>query len=177
MTFHLEGPWLSSISTRKRAEKITKAQRDELDRNWRDRNRRLKEIGLPKQTFEEFLDFVHGRKEEKASAGQFRATRPTQPTPNQKRKVAYADKSGIPTLAYRTQTKRVDNDNMDTGAQTVSVPLEITRPDVWIKGPTSSKPAPTYTGTKVIGIGTMHKSNMVPIFNDEEAVDISKMRR
>jgi hypothetical protein len=35
----------------------------------------------------------------------------------------------------------------------------------------------TYTGTKVKGIGTMHKSNAVPIFSDEEAVDISKMRR
>ena len=34
-----------------------------------------------------------------------------------------------------------------------------------------------YTGTKVKGIGTMHKSNAVPIFSDEEAVEISKMRR
>jgi hypothetical protein len=35
----------------------------------------------------------------------------------------------------------------------------------------------TYTGTKVKGIGTMHKSNAVPIFSDEEAVEISTMRR
>ena len=35
----------------------------------------------------------------------------------------------------------------------------------------------TYTGTKVKGIGTMHKSNAVPIFSDQEAQDISKMRR
>ena len=34
-----------------------------------------------------------------------------------------------------------------------------------------------YTGTKVKGIGTMHKSNAVPIFSDQEAQDISKMRR
>jgi hypothetical protein len=34
-----------------------------------------------------------------------------------------------------------------------------------------------YTGTKVKGIGTMHKSNAVPIFSDEEAQDIAKMRR
>lgn len=34
-----------------------------------------------------------------------------------------------------------------------------------------------YTGTKIKGIGTMHKSNAVPVFSDEEAVDISKMRR
>jgi hypothetical protein len=34
-----------------------------------------------------------------------------------------------------------------------------------------------YTGTKIKGIGVMHKSNSVPIFSDEEAVDIAKMRR
>ena len=34
-----------------------------------------------------------------------------------------------------------------------------------------------YTGTKILGIGTMHKSNAVPIFSDEEAVEISRMRR
>ena len=39
------------------------------------------------------------------------------------------------------------------------------------------KPAKQYTGTKVKGIATMHKSNAVPIFSDEEAVDISRMRR
>jgi len=34
-----------------------------------------------------------------------------------------------------------------------------------------------YTGTMVKGIATMHKSNAVPVFSDQEAVDISKMRR
>lgn len=34
-----------------------------------------------------------------------------------------------------------------------------------------------YTGTKIIGIGTMHKSNAVPIFSDNEAKEISSMRR
>ena len=34
-----------------------------------------------------------------------------------------------------------------------------------------------YTGSKVKGIATMHKSNAVPVFSDEEAIDISKMRR
>ena len=39
------------------------------------------------------------------------------------------------------------------------------------------RPVPVYTGTKIKGIGTMHKSNAVPIFSDEEAVAISQMRR
>jgi hypothetical protein len=44
-------------------------------------------------------------------------------------------------------------------------------------GIASSKPRMQYTGTKMIGIGTLHKSNAVPIFSNEEAIDIAKMRR
>lgn len=43
--------------------------------------------------------------------------------------------------------------------------------------PAVKKEAPVYTGTKIKGIGTMHKSNAVPIFSDDEAKDISSMRR
>jgi len=42
---------------------------------------------------------------------------------------------------------------------------------------TAAKPAKVYTGTKMLGIGTMHKSNSVPIFSDQEAVEIATMRR
>ena len=38
-------------------------------------------------------------------------------------------------------------------------------------------PPKVYTGTKVKGIATMHKSNAVPVFSDQEAIEISKMRR
>lgn len=44
-------------------------------------------------------------------------------------------------------------------------------------GNATLKPAKLYTGSKVKGIATMHKSNAVPVFSDEEAIDISKMRR
>ena len=49
--------------------------------------------------------------------------------------------------------------------------------DTGHSGPISSKQTPQYTGTKMLGIGTMHKSNAVPIFSDDEAVAISNMRR
>ena len=35
----------------------------------------------------------------------------------------------------------------------------------------------SYTGEKIKGIGTMHKSNAVPIFTDNEAKEIASMRR
>jgi hypothetical protein len=34
-----------------------------------------------------------------------------------------------------------------------------------------------YTGDNIVGIGTMHKSNAVPIFNDNQAKDLATMRR
>lgn len=43
--------------------------------------------------------------------------------------------------------------------------------------PATKAPDKIYTGTKIIGIGTMHKSNAVPIFSDDEAKEISSMRR
>ena len=62
------------------------------------------------------------------------------------------------TTPYRRETPKID-----------SLPFT---------GGPCTMPAPkVYTGNLVKGIATMHKSNAVPVFSDEEAVDISKMRR
>lgn len=34
-----------------------------------------------------------------------------------------------------------------------------------------------YTGTKMLGIGTLHKSNAVPVFSEHEAQEMARMRR
>jgi hypothetical protein len=44
-------------------------------------------------------------------------------------------------------------------------------------GIAASKATQQYTGTKMLGIGVMHKSNSVPIFSDQEAIEIATMRR
>jgi hypothetical protein len=48
-----------------------------------------------------------------------------------------------------------------------------------IEGNCPKAPEKVYTGGNLVGIATMHKSNMVPIFaeNKEAAADIAKMRR
>jgi hypothetical protein len=48
---------------------------------------------------------------------------------------------------------------------------------MWVKGAVNVKQPQQYTGDKILGIGTMHKSNAVPIFTDQQAKDISTMRR
>lgn len=49
--------------------------------------------------------------------------------------------------------------------------------DTGHSGAVRTKDIPKYTGNKILGIGTMHKSNAVPVFSDEEAHDIATMRR
>lgn len=34
-----------------------------------------------------------------------------------------------------------------------------------------------YTGNKMLGVACMHKSNLVPVFSEDEAVEVSTMRR
>ena len=45
------------------------------------------------------------------------------------------------------------------------------------KGLAAKKEVQQYTGTAMLGIGQLHKSNAIPVFSKEDAVDISKMRR
>jgi hypothetical protein len=54
---------------------------------------------------------------------------------------------------------------------------KIASRDTGHTGAVYTRDIPQYTGTKIKGIGTMHKSNAVPVFSDEEAVAISQMRR
>ena len=59
------------------------------------------------------------------------------------------------------------------GREPQAIPI---RPDT--PGAVAARPPDKiYTGTKIKGIGTMHKSNAVPVFSDDEAREISSMRR
>lgn len=69
-----------------------------------------------------------------------------------------------------TYTQKVEPYRRDTGPKIPSL-------DPTNMAPCLKAPDKVYTGTMIKGIGTMHKSNAVPIFSDEEAIDIAKMRR
>lgn len=49
--------------------------------------------------------------------------------------------------------------------------------DTGFSGGTKPLQPMKYTGTKLLGIGVMHKSNSVPVFSQDEAIEISTMRR
>lgn len=43
--------------------------------------------------------------------------------------------------------------------------------------PALKKPAQQYTGTEMIGISVVHKSHLAPVFSQEQAEELAKMRR
>jgi hypothetical protein len=86
---------------------------------------------------------------------------------------------GVPSSAPKVTAKNVQGSLADSYKFSVPPGRELPRINSkdtgWI--PCTKGAEKVYTGTKVKGIGTMHKSNAVPIFSDEEAIEISKMRR
>jgi hypothetical protein len=75
-----------------------------------------------------------------------------------KKPVKYKAVTWQPTKSYVRETPRIPSLNTFGGSATKA-------------------PSKVYTGDKVVGIATLHKSNAVPVFNSQDAVDISKMRR
>lgn len=66
----------------------------------------------------------------------------------------------VPSKSYIRETRHYPSLPM-SGPMACTKPLEEVR----------------YTGDKMLGIGTLHKSNAVPIFTEEEAKDQATMRR
>lgn len=71
------------------------------------------------------------------------------------------------------KTKRPNLAMVPPGRETPHIPSKES------SGGVATKPVHGmyYTGDKMKGIGTLHKSNAVPIFTDEEARDQATMRR
>jgi hypothetical protein len=127
MSFHLEGPWLSTTGKKKGKKKWAsaeaKAKAEMLEESWK---------ALQKKWGME----AEEKKKRRAMTAEIYAPRP----------------------AFHRETEKIN-----------SLPFT--------GGPCTKPEQKVYTGTKIKGIGTMHKSNAVPIFSDEEAQDIAKMRR
>ena len=138
---HLVGPYLTTTNYKKRKTKMTKARVLQLEEGHKSHNKFLKSIRLAPVSYDEYVDYVHGRAPR---------TRRTAPEP-----LKVVDD-------YRRQVPTIPSLPMSTeGMQSACARKEPQK----------------YTGTLIKGIATMHKSNAVPVFSNEEAQDISKMRR
>ena len=124
MSFHLEGPWLSTTGKRRAKPKFASAE--------------------------------HKRQaEEQAAAWEMLKQKHAPKKPVLSKSFT---NSKMPKIVIPRSTDHIKS--LNTGI-----------------GIAARAPDKVYTGTKVKGIGTMHKSNAVPVFSDEEAVEISTMRR
>jgi len=149
MTMHL-AQGLSTISTRKRKVKITKARMAELHENWRQHNKRMKQSHMHDccyDTLEEYIDYCYGRVK-KPDPRDRKYFKPLRRTPDW-REIAMDDhRKKYPSLELAPEG-----------------------------GGCRKKESPVYTGTLIKGIATMHKSNAVPVIDDQHMIDIARMRR
>lgn len=77
------------------------------------------------------------------------------------KRVALASTPTIPPLTVPPGRETVRHPSRDSGFGNGTKPIHQLR----------------YTGTKMIGIGTLHKSNAVPVFSSDEATEMARMRR
>ena len=80
---------------------------------------------------------------------------------NMRRKTV-SRKVGHPSNAIRACYRRI-TPNFPSASETATVAARVE--------------SPRYTGTLVKGIGTMHKSNAIPIIDEQQMKDLASMRR
>jgi len=141
MTMHLVGPYLTTTNYKKRKTKMTKARVLQLEADHKSHNKFLKSIKLAPISYDEYVDYVHGR-----------SPRTSKPVPQPLKVVS----------DYRRQVPEIPSLPMNTEG---------------MQNACARKEPQKYTGTLIKGIATMHKSNAVPVINDEQAREISSMRR
>jgi len=145
MTMHLVGPYMTTTNYRKRKTKVTKAKMAKWEAEYRERCKFNKRLGLPKETFEEYLDIIHGRVKQV----------------KQDRKFIPATPKSDPVMEKIKRHKEMYPSLIGTGSF----------------NSTAKKEPQKYTGTLIKGIATMHKSNAVPVIDEQHMKDIARMRR
>ena len=151
MTMHLVGPYMTTTryNQKKNRKQLSDAQLEKLRVEWRQYNKRMRKMNCHSAQFEEFEDYIA------YTRGKY--------TPKVQKSVTDAQKVAHKSVEpYRRQTPDIPSAGVDQFA------------------PCAKKEQMVYSGERqLLGVATMHKSNMVPIFadNKEEAKEIAIMRR
>lgn len=89
---------------------------------------------------------------------------------------ALKHKWGVPAKS-KSKSKSIAVELPTTAKPYIRTTVKPNSLNSWNVGAVTTKQSQQYTGDSIIGIGTLHKSNAVPIFSNQEAEDIAKMRR
>ena len=84
-----------------------------------------------------------------------------------------ADEQRKRTRAMRAEPLQYNLSSVNDRANTRHIPSL----DTGHSGALRTKDIPKYTGTKILGISQMAKSNAVPVFNSDHIIEIARMRR
>jgi hypothetical protein len=145
MTMHLMSHAYSTINSRKRKPKMTKANVAKWTEECRQHNKLMKRIDGSCKTLEEYIDYIHG------IAPKRNPLKDWKPMESK-------------TSHFHEQSKKHREMYPSADIKTHS-------------GVCSKREPMQYTGTLVKGIATMHKSNAVPVIDEEHMKDIARMRR
>tara|TARA_B100001057_G_scaffold472265_1_gene535380 strand:- start:175 stop:663 length:489 start_codon:yes stop_codon:yes gene_type:complete len=161
MTMHLQ-QGLSTINTRKRKVKITKAKYKELELRWREHNKRMKQSHMHHMrydTLDAYIDYCYGRAYKK-------------PDPRDYRNFTRLNKES-------QRNWRAEQDAKHREKYPSLMEQQMKEGTFNSKGDGMRKKEPMkYTGDLIQGIATMHKSNAVPVMKGtDQAKDIARMRR
>lgn len=159
MTMHL-AQGLSTINTKKRKTKITKAKMAELELRWREHNKNCKRNHMHHMrydTLEAYIDYCYGRVK-LPDPRDYNNFKPKKPTTNWRAQQDKDHREKYPSLMEQAVK---DGTFTKMGSQGMR-----------------KKEAMKYTGDLITGIATMHKSNAVPVMKGtDQAKDIARMRR
>ena len=158
---HLDNRF-STINTKKRKLKLTKAKMAELEVRWRKHNKSMKQRHLHHmryETLDEYIDYCYGRAYKKPDPRDYRHfTR----LHNDSQRNYRAEQDA----KHREKYPSLMEEQMKAGTYKSD-------------GEGMRKKEPMkYTGDLIQGIATMHKSNAVPVMKGtDQAKDIARMRR
>jgi hypothetical protein len=127
---------------KRKQKKLTNNQQERLELEWKQHNKRMRQLHLHDMQFNKFEDYMAYRR------GQYKP-KERKPEPFQVMK---------PQEGYRRETPKIPSRGIGVGNGLL-------------------KERQVYTGTLIKGIATMHKSNAVPVINEQQAKDIANMRR
>ena len=159
MTMHLQ-QGLSTLNTRKRKVKITKAKYKELELRWREHNKRMKQNHMHHcryDTLEEYIDYCYGRVK-MPDPRDYKTFKPRKQQHNWRAEQDKDHRKKYPSLMEQAVKNGTFTKMGGEGMR--------------------KKESQKYTGDLIQGIATMHKSNAVPVMKGtDQAKDIARMRR
>lgn len=167
MTMHLMGPYMTTtVYNRKNNSKKTKRQIQAE----KEHDKYLRKMGVhPDQLEAKKIESVKCYGSTSVSKTEGRGSTP--------RTDAKLNSRKIKGVGVGTQGELIPLSAADYRSREGSIPSAPTNLPAY--DPSMAKPEPkVYSGARtLLGIATLHKSNMVPVFDKESAIEIAKMRR